>query len=138
RRRCCRCGTSGRSSRGRTAFPSVRCRKSTAYCRSPSHARSRVTPGDAARRRAPRRYRRPVAPLGGTRLPAQGTLLPGGRIMRSCRADHRSQAMYLWTKTFHLLFVFAWGAAAFYLPRILVNLAEAGESREVRARLVLM
>lgn len=46
--------------------------------------------------------------------------------------------MYLWTKTFHLLFVFAWVAAAFYLPRILVNLAEAGESGEVRARLVLM
>ncbi|MGY0561491.1 CopD family protein [Luteimonas sp. A277] len=46
--------------------------------------------------------------------------------------------MYLWTKTFHLLFVMAWMAAVFYLPRILVNLAEAGESAEVRARLVLM
>ena len=45
---------------------------------------------------------------------------------------------YLWTKTFHLLFVFAWVAAAFYLPRILINLGEAGESGEVRARLVLM
>lgn len=46
--------------------------------------------------------------------------------------------MYVWTKTFHLLFVFAWVAAAFYLPRILVNLAEVGESGDVRARLVLM
>ena len=31
---------------------------------------------------------------------------------------------YLWTKTFHLLFVIAWMATVFYLPRILVNLAE--------------
>lgn len=46
--------------------------------------------------------------------------------------------MYLWTKTFHLLFVIAWMAAVFYLPRILVNIAEAGESADVRARLVLM
>ena len=45
---------------------------------------------------------------------------------------------YLWTKTFHLVFVIAWMAAVFYLPRILVNLAEAGESQEVRARLLLM
>ena len=45
---------------------------------------------------------------------------------------------YLWTKTFHLLFVMAWVAAGFYLPRILVNLAEAGDSGEVRARLVPM
>ena len=45
---------------------------------------------------------------------------------------------YVWTKTFHLLFVMAWVAAVFYLPRILVNLAEAGEAGEVRARLVLM
>lgn len=45
---------------------------------------------------------------------------------------------YVWTKTFHLLFVMAWVAAVFYLPRILVNLAEAGDAGEVRARLVLM
>ncbi|MGV8940853.1 MAG: CopD family protein [Lysobacter sp.] len=45
---------------------------------------------------------------------------------------------YLWTKTFHLVFVIAWMAAVFYLPRILVNLAEAGEAPEVRARLTLM
>ncbi len=46
--------------------------------------------------------------------------------------------MYLWVKTFHLLFVIAWMAAVFYLPRILVNLAEAGAHPEVRARLSLM
>jgi len=45
---------------------------------------------------------------------------------------------YLWTKTAHLLFVMAWVAAAFYLPRLLVNLAEAGDEPAVRARLVLM
>ena len=45
---------------------------------------------------------------------------------------------YQWTKTFHLVFVIAWMAAVFYLPRILVNIAEAGESQEVRARLLLM
>lgn len=45
---------------------------------------------------------------------------------------------YLWTKTLHLLFVMAWMAAVFYLPRILVNLAEAGDSPAVRERLLLM
>ncbi|GAB3336877.1 CopD family protein [Marilutibacter aestuarii] len=45
---------------------------------------------------------------------------------------------YLITKTAHLVFVMAWMASVFYLPRILVNLAEAGESPEVRTRLVLM
>ncbi len=45
---------------------------------------------------------------------------------------------YLWIKTFHLLFVMAWVAAVFYLPRILVNLAEAGNEPAVRTRLVLM
>lgn len=45
---------------------------------------------------------------------------------------------YLWTKTFHLVFVIAWMATVFYLPRILVNLAEAGEDAAVRARLLLM
>ncbi|MDI3261484.1 MAG: CopD family protein [Fulvimonas sp.] len=47
--------------------------------------------------------------------------------------------LYLWLKTFHLVFVIAWMAAVFYLPRILVNLAEAaGEPAAVRERLVLM
>ncbi|HET8818802.1 MAG TPA: CopD family protein [Xanthomonadaceae bacterium] len=45
---------------------------------------------------------------------------------------------YLWIKTAHLVFVFAWVAAGFYLPRLLVNLAEAGDAPAVRARLVLM
>jgi putative membrane protein len=48
---------------------------------------------------------------------------------------------YLLTKSIHLLFVIAWVASVFYLPRTLVNLAEAAESNEpeaVRARLVLM
>lgn len=46
--------------------------------------------------------------------------------------------IYLWTKTFHLLFVIAWMAAVFYLPRILVNMAEAGNEPAVQQRLVLM
>lgn len=45
---------------------------------------------------------------------------------------------YLWTKTFHLLFVIAWMATVLYLPRILVNLAESRGQSEVQARLVLM
>ena len=50
---------------------------------------------------------------------------------------------YLLTKTAHLVFVIAWMATVFYLPRILVNIAEAGDGgteadRAVRARLVLM
>lgn len=45
---------------------------------------------------------------------------------------------YLWTKTAHLVFVIAWMAAVFYLPRILVNLAEAGDAPSVRERLLLM
>ena len=45
---------------------------------------------------------------------------------------------YLWVKTFHLVFVIAWMAAVFYLPRILMNLAEAGDEPAVRARLLLM
>lgn len=46
---------------------------------------------------------------------------------------------YLIAKTAHLFFVFAFVASAFYLPRILVNLAEAGDGEPaVRARLLLM
>lgn len=45
---------------------------------------------------------------------------------------------YQWIKSVHLLLVMAWVAAAFYLPRILINLAEAGGEAAVRARLVLM
>ena len=46
--------------------------------------------------------------------------------------------VYLWVKTFHLLFAIAWMSAVFYLPRILVNIAEAGDEPAVRARLLLM
>ena len=45
---------------------------------------------------------------------------------------------YFWTKTFHVVFVIAWMATVFYLPRILVNIAEAGDVPAVRERLVLM
>ena len=45
---------------------------------------------------------------------------------------------YVWIKTFHLLFVMAWMGGVFYLPRILVNIAEAGGEAPVQARLVLM
>jgi putative membrane protein len=45
---------------------------------------------------------------------------------------------YLSLKTAHLVFVMAWMGGVFYLPRILVNLAEAGDVPAVRERLVLM
>lgn len=45
---------------------------------------------------------------------------------------------YLLTKTAHVVFVIAWMATVFYLPRLLVNLVEAGEEPAVRARLMLM
>ena len=46
---------------------------------------------------------------------------------------------YVWIKTFHLLFVMAWMGGVFYLPRILVNIAEAGDQTPaVRERLLLM
>ncbi|MBD8524697.1 CopD family protein [Pseudomarimonas arenosa] len=49
--------------------------------------------------------------------------------------------MYVLTKTAHLLFVIAWMATVFYLPRILVNVSEAASDQDpqaVRARLLLM
>ncbi|HUB89374.1 MAG TPA: CopD family protein [Dyella sp.] len=45
---------------------------------------------------------------------------------------------YLWIKSLHVVFVMAWIAAVFYLPRILVNIAEAGDEPAVKARLCLM
>ena len=45
---------------------------------------------------------------------------------------------YLWIKSFHVVFVIAWMATVFYLPRILVNIAEAGDEPAVKARLILM
>ena len=43
----------------------------------------------------------------------------------------------LWIKTFHIVFVTAWFAGLFYLPRILVNLALESEPA-ARTRLLLM
>jgi protoporphyrinogen IX oxidase len=43
----------------------------------------------------------------------------------------------LWLKAFHIIFVVAWFAGLFYLPRIFVNLAMAREASEL-ARLKLM
>jgi protoporphyrinogen IX oxidase len=45
---------------------------------------------------------------------------------------------YLWVKSFHVVFVIAWMATVFYLPRILVNIVEAGDEPAVKARLILM
>ncbi|MEL1265171.1 CopD family protein [Pseudoxanthomonas putridarboris] len=47
-------------------------------------------------------------------------------------------SLYPWVKTFHLVFVIAWMATVFYLPRILVNLAETQGQADVQLRLVLM
>lgn len=46
--------------------------------------------------------------------------------------------IYPLIKTFHVLFVMAWMAAVFYLPRILVNMAETANEPVVQARLQLM
>lgn len=43
----------------------------------------------------------------------------------------------LWVKAFHIVFIAAWFATLFYLPRIFVNLAEAQET-VVKERLILM
>lgn len=45
---------------------------------------------------------------------------------------------YLWVKTFHVLFDFAWIAAVFYLPRILVNIAETQSEPAIQQRLIDM
>ncbi len=46
--------------------------------------------------------------------------------------------LYLWTKVLHLVFLISFMAVVFYLPRILVNLGEAGNLAPVRERLALM
>ena len=46
--------------------------------------------------------------------------------------------LYPWVKTFHLVFVIAWMATVFYLPRILVNLTETQGQPETQARLLMM
>ncbi len=47
-------------------------------------------------------------------------------------------SLYASVKTAHLLFVIAWMASVFYLPRILVNLTETQAQAEVQTRLLLM
>ena len=44
----------------------------------------------------------------------------------------------LWIKTFHILFVIAWLAGLFYLPRILVHYVEGKSENEDVRRLVIM
>ncbi len=45
---------------------------------------------------------------------------------------------YFWVKSLHLLFVVAWLASVFYLPRILLNINECAGQPTVQERLVLM
>lgn len=45
---------------------------------------------------------------------------------------------YLWIKTFHVVFAIAWMAAVFYLPRILINIVEAGDQPTIKGQLELM
>jgi putative membrane protein len=46
---------------------------------------------------------------------------------------------YLWVKAFHIVFVASWFAGLFYLPRILVNLAQVpAASHAERERLLMM
>ena len=46
---------------------------------------------------------------------------------------------YLWVKAFHIVFVASWFAGLFYLPRILVNLAQVkDDSPAERERLIVM
>ena len=45
---------------------------------------------------------------------------------------------YIWIKSAHIVLVMAWVAAAFYLPRILINIVEDGGNAAVRERLLLM
>lgn len=45
---------------------------------------------------------------------------------------------YLWIKTFHVVFAIAWMAAVFYLPRILINIAETGDQPAIKSQLELM
>ena len=43
----------------------------------------------------------------------------------------------IWGKAFHIIFMVAWFAGLFYLPRLFVNHAETNDA-EVKARLILM
>jgi protoporphyrinogen IX oxidase len=51
----------------------------------------------------------------------------------------RMTTAYLWIKAFHIVFVASWFAGLFYLPRILVNLAQVkDDSAAERERLIVM
>ena len=46
---------------------------------------------------------------------------------------------YLWVKAFHIVFVASWFAMLFYMPRLLVNLAQVpADSHAERERLLMM
>jgi putative membrane protein len=47
-------------------------------------------------------------------------------------------SVYFVLKSAHLLFVMAWVAAVFYLPRLMINFAESPDQADVQARLLLM
>lgn len=47
-------------------------------------------------------------------------------------------SLYPVLKSAHLLFVMAWVAAVFYLPRLMINFAESPGQTDVQARLLLM
>ena len=47
-------------------------------------------------------------------------------------------AFYQWVKTLNLVWLIAWMAAVFYLPRLLINAVEAGADDAITARLSLM
>ena len=47
-------------------------------------------------------------------------------------------SVYVILKSAHLLFVMAWVAAVFYLPRLMINYAESPGQPDVQARLMLM
>jgi putative membrane protein len=64
----------------------------------------------------------------------------GERIAREGAADNPAMSSgYLWVKAFHIVFVAAWFAGLFYLPRIFVNLAMVpADSHAERERLLMM
>jgi putative membrane protein len=69
-----------------------------------------------------------------TRLPGPG-FVPGPFLLHR----HNDPMSYLWVKAFHIVFVSAWFAGLFYLPRLFVNLAMvAPDSHAERERLLLM
>lgn len=59
-------------------------------------------------------------------------------LLRMAAATCHFSMTYTLIETLHLLFVIAWMAAVFYLPRVLVNMAETSGQPPVQARLQLM